>query len=83
MVSSSSHAEHAELGRLRGRAASEFEQQAHHVSGFQWVDHHVAPGVAGEVVGGHKVREVRVHLVVAFVVEALDRSVLDGAVHPL
>ena len=35
---------------------------------------------ACEVVGGHEVGEVLPELVVAFVVEALDRGVLEGAV---
>jgi len=38
---------------------------------------------ASEIVGCHEVGEVRPELVVALVVEALDGSLLDGAVHPL
>ena len=37
----------------------------------------------GEVVGRHEVREVRAQLVVAVVVETLDRRVLDRSVHAL
>ena len=37
----------------------------------------------GEVVGSDDVREMSLQLVMGFVVEALDRRVLDGAVHPL
>ena len=37
----------------------------------------------GEVVGSDEVREMSSQLVMGFVVEALDRRVLDGAVHPL
>lgn len=38
---------------------------------------------ACEVVGGHEVGEVLPELVVAFVVEALDRGVLEGSIHAL
>jgi len=37
----------------------------------------------GEVVGADEVGEVAAQLVVRVVVEALDRGILDGAVHPL
>lgn len=37
----------------------------------------------GEVVGGDEVVEIPSQLIVVFVVEALDRGVLDGAVHVL
>lgn len=38
---------------------------------------------AGEVVGGHEVREVLPELIVAVVVEAFDGGVFDRVVHPL
>lgn len=38
---------------------------------------------ACEVVGGHKVAEVRAQLIVAVMVEALNGGVLDRAVHAL
>lgn len=38
---------------------------------------------AAEIVGGDEVGEMATELVVALVVEALDRRILDGSVHPL